>query len=160
MSLNDISLDPRQLADWYGHKLVSVEPPVEMLDWPVLGDFQKKILILVDEPGQAFLSDEDLTFLSGILSACKMSLGDIGIININRTPGTRAAGLNQKFRPTAWWVFGLEPKKIGLSRENEAATASRFEGAPVFAAPSLQILSQKPEAKRELWKHLKAHYVD
>ena len=49
-----------------------------------LGNNGKNISILVHEPEAAFLSEESLDFLTKILGACKLNMGDVAVINIAR----------------------------------------------------------------------------
>ncbi|MBM3432687.1 MAG: hypothetical protein FJX92_06785 [Bacteroidetes bacterium] len=159
MAINEIRLKAEQIADWYGQQLVREQSAVDLPTWSVLGDFTKKILILVDQPMQAFLSDEELRFLTGILTACYLNLSEVGIVNLKDTPGQPAQQLHQRFHPSAWWLFGPTPEQLGMTDVITATTTGRFEGAPVFASLTLQQLDQQPEAKKVLWQQLKAHYV-
>jgi DNA polymerase III psi subunit len=161
MSLNDIHLDPRQLGDWYGQQLVSPPTPgatTETRPWSLLGGFGKKVLILIDDPAQAFLAEEDLSFLTGILSACQLNLAEVGILNLNQVTGSIAESLQQTYHPSAWWLFGPDPVQLGLTESIQHLGPSRYQGAPVFVTRSLRDLSQQPEDKKVLWKQLKAHY--
>ncbi|MFS8082800.1 MAG: hypothetical protein ACMG51_05055, partial [Ginsengibacter sp.] len=42
-----------------------------------LGDFKKKIVVLVSDETNTHISDENLSFLNGILDACKLNLSHI-----------------------------------------------------------------------------------
>ncbi len=155
MSLNNIILQPAQLADWFGAQLVSetkssAAPPVEGKP-SILGDYQKRTLILVDEPGHAYLSDKDLNFLTGILGACKLNLGDVGILNVNSLKNVDAAWIQDQFEPETCWVFGIETTRIEW---NKSANPLK----KVFMAPALRELAANPDAKRRLWLELKEHY--
>lgn len=161
MSLNKILLNPGQLADWYGQQLVQSadsQGTAVQTAGPILGDFTKGVLILINEPTQAFLSDDDLAFLTGILSACQLNLAEVGILNLNNVPGIQARDLQQTYHPKAWWFFGPEPIQLGMTDINTGTTKNRFEGAPVFASLPLRQLAQEPGAKKVLWTQLKAHY--
>jgi len=156
MSLNTISLTTNQVDEWYGqHLIASPKQAVVPADWTVLGDFKKSILILIDEPEQAFLRDEDLSFLTGILAACKLNMGDVGIVNLTSDSITRATDLEKRFHPSSWWLFGLDMVQKGF---NGLEPGGRYKNAPVFAAPALRVLAQNPEAKKILWNQLKSHF--
>ncbi|MFM7671208.1 MAG: hypothetical protein ACKO6Q_01280 [Bacteroidota bacterium] len=153
MSLNTISLSTEQVGEWYGqHLIASPREAKEPCNWPLLGDYKKRVLILIDEPEQAFLKDEDLSFLTGILSACKLNMGDVGIINLSGDSNTSSADLKKALHPSSWWLFGLDRSRIGLKESDQSAPE------PVFIAPPLKELSQNPQDKKLLWNQLRSHF--
>ena len=46
-----------------------------------LGDNQKKISILLKDSSAVHVADESLQFLTAILAACKLNMGDVAIVN-------------------------------------------------------------------------------
>src|SRR4051794_10675425 len=110
MPLNNIQLNPFLVADLYKDclveegdhnikQIISDDPVTEIKDqkdqtdvqiqWKYLGDFKKNILLIVNYPSATHLPDEQLNFLTTILGACKLNLGDVAIINIaNTSSGT------------------------------------------------------------------------
>lgn len=152
MSLNDITIGIGQLADWYGTQLVAekkeIKPARAIKKPKFLGDFGRKILILVTVPQHAYVSDEDLKFLTGILTACKLSMADVGVINLHgHIPGS-IPQLIEACSPSSCWLFGVEARELGPARSDQ----------PLFTAPALAQLSGDAEAKRHLWGQLKNHY--
>src|SRR5215213_6249659 len=83
MSLNNIHLNPQMLADLYANSLVETGTTTvpESAGPKHLGNNKKNIIIIVSHGSVPFLPDEELTFLISILSACKLSLADIAIVN-------------------------------------------------------------------------------
>jgi len=152
MSLNDITIRPGQLADWYGTQLVAdkteLKPAQETEKPKFLGDFGRKILILVTEPKHAYVSDEDLKFLTGILTACKLSMADVGVFNLHGHNSGTVPQLIETCSPSSCWLFGVEARALGPASPDR----------PLFTAPALAQLSGDPEAKRQLWGQLKNHY--
>jgi hypothetical protein len=47
-----------------------------------LGEHQKKILVLVQDPNAVHLNERDFDLLTSILNACKLTIADIGLINL------------------------------------------------------------------------------
>lgn len=162
MSINEIKLAPSQLPDWYGHQLVSTESTentaTQKTRPTLLGDYNKRILIVVNAPNHAFLADEELALLTGILTACKLSMADIGILNLSPDLEWSAADLADTLKPSAWWLFGTEQRILGSGATTQVGLTTSLQGAPVFVAPSLNQLAERPEAKRSLWSALKTHY--
>src|SRR5690349_5354955 len=91
------------IAELYKDSLVAledaqtVEPPpqplpvVQLVETPgaenkirYLGSNKKHVTIIVDVQETAFLPEDDLAFLTNILKACQLSLGDIAVVNLAR----------------------------------------------------------------------------
>ena len=49
--------------------------PQEQPPYKILGNHNRKITILVNAPGSPFLPDNQLSFLTKILEACRMNVG-------------------------------------------------------------------------------------
>src|SRR5215510_7241480 len=95
MNLNQIQLPASVVANLYKHSLVetvdhsSPENSVHTLKktdrsadkWKYLGENKKNILIIVNYNDVVYLPDDDLSFLTNILAACKLNLGDVAIVN-------------------------------------------------------------------------------
>jgi len=55
-------------------------------------------------------------------------------------------------------LFGTDSLILGTGNTGQAGLISSLQGSPVFAAPSLDLLAERPEAKRSLWGALKKQY--
>ncbi|MGZ8537107.1 MAG: hypothetical protein ACXWV9_02535, partial [Flavisolibacter sp.] len=115
MSLNTIHLQPQLLVDLYTRSLLlsSTTSVPESSTVKYLGKNQKNILILVQQPFVPCLKDEELSFLTSILSACKLSLADIAILNSNGLPVETLENAIESDAKTVI-LFGLDPLSIGL----------------------------------------------
>src|SRR5687767_8667143 len=95
MSLKNIQLPPIVISKLYHNYLVDInlvdinndkkKTEIAKSDNLLLGGNDKNILLLVNNIEVAFLTDNQLEFLSSILSACKLNLADVAIINLNKT---------------------------------------------------------------------------
>ena len=163
MSLNNIKLDFTLAAAWYVDVLIADGTAQQVLaspsePMPLLGNFERKILILVRDQDHAFLGDDDLSLLTGILSACKMSLADVGILNVHTSPNLTADLIQSAIAPSAWWLFGIDSPSIGLPPMSDTAQTYSYQNNPLFWAPDLRQLANDPLAKRTLWGLLKKQY--
>src|ERR1051325_8994896 len=97
MSLNNISLVPFVVGSLYSTVLVETgtdevivkspaAEPVQESKWKSLGNNRQQVLIVVNHTDRVHLPDEELGFLTTIVSACKMDLGDVAIVNTNNHP--------------------------------------------------------------------------
>ena len=93
MSLSNISLPGSVIADLYKDKLVQAGSGEETApvainktattanNYKFLGNNQQQITIIVDYEQEAFIPDKHLQFLTKMLEACKLNLGDVAIVN-------------------------------------------------------------------------------
>lgn len=135
----------------------SIEPtPSPTLKF--LGNHRRKITILVHSPGSPFLPDDQLTFLTKILEACRMNIGDVAILNTATTPVT-IAELKQQLKPETILLFGLEPTAIRLPINFPVFRPQPYDECTYLSAPALGQLVQPSEEgrllKSKLWVCLK-----
>lgn len=100
MSLDKIQLSSFLLRGLYSKSLIdsdiqqmnneSVENNIRYLG------MNKNILVIVDDKGNLFLSNNQFDFLVEILMACKLSLNDVILINIDKNPETNYTVLIKK----------------------------------------------------------------
>jgi hypothetical protein len=123
-----------------------------------LGNNRKHIAIIVHSPGTPFLPDNQLSFLTKILEACRMNIGDIAIVNAATTP-VLIADLKQQLNPTAILLFGLEPVAIKLPINFPVFRLQPYDSCTYLSAPALSQLVQNSEEskllKSKLWICLK-----
>src|SRR5690349_3087341 len=97
MNLKAIKLPHTVICTLYTDKLVAGQHTMtnEKIDDPTpavpseagysyLGNNEKKVLILVSNPGVDYLPEDDMIFLKGMLSACKLSIQDVAIFNTGK----------------------------------------------------------------------------
>jgi hypothetical protein len=123
-----------------------------------LGNNRRQITIVVNAPGSAFLPDDQLSFLTKILEACRMNIGDVAIVNAATLP-VSVAELRQQLKPASILLFGLEPTAIKLPINFPVFRLQTYDDCTYLAAPSLHLLVQLTEEskllKSKLWVSLK-----
>jgi hypothetical protein len=157
MSLNNIQLKSSMLADLYKNSLVETTcttstPEPKQLKY--LGNNQKNIIVIVSHQSVPFLPDEELNFLTSVLTACKLSIADIGIIN-NRD--VEQADLQNIIHSEAKKVllFGVEPLSIGLPINFPVFQLQPFNSRTYLHAPVLSQIENDKASKSRLWTSLK-----
>jgi hypothetical protein len=123
-----------------------------------LGNNGKQITVLIKETGVAFINDKHLQFLSNILNACKLNLGDIALVNYSNHSYSYSE-LKQKLQPKFVLVFDLETKDIKLpftipNYQVQAHDNCKF----LFASSLSKMEGDSQESKLEkskLWMSLK-----
>ena len=168
MSLNNISLPPAAIADLYSNTLIetgeiatknSLEPEVAI---PIavekgirkLGSNNKQVLIVVNSPVDVHLPDNELDFLTNMLSACKMTIADVAIVNIHQQSYTYKELLKELNSRTAL-LFDIEPAGFGLPMSFPFFQIQPFAGCSFLYAPSLQSLETDKVLKSKLWVSLR-----
>lgn len=163
MSLDNIQLSPFLVQQLYkktlfeidGIKKEPVAQPVPAISY--LGKNDKNILVLVNEPGAAFLTDADLNLLIGILTACKLSLADIALVNFHKNIEIGYEQLIKEFSPGTIFLFGIEPKDLQFPLHFPNFQLQQYNDQTYISAPSLRSLSENKEQKKELWACLQRY---
>ncbi|HWK03710.1 MAG TPA: hypothetical protein VNS58_08760 [Puia sp.] len=132
--------------------------PVADGGYKFLGNNRRKITVLVESPGVAFLPDDQLSFLTRMLEACKMNVGDVAIVNLANAPVTITA-LKQQLQPNMILLFGMEPVAIRLPMNFPWFKIQAYDECTYLCAPSLEELvlpgDESRLLKSKLWMCLK-----
>ncbi|MBL7732117.1 MAG: hypothetical protein JNM88_13125 [Chitinophagaceae bacterium] len=174
MDINHIELSAKVVADLYGSTLIdektssvvqqAVAPPAETgpartdkpdTAWKTLGNNQRNILVVVDNPGITYLADNELTFLTGVLGACKLTLADVAILNLHTHPGAGYKELVSHFNSKVVLLFAVNPADFGLPVSFPYYQLQPFAGCTFLYAPSLPDLENDRVEKSKLWVCLK-----
>ena len=168
MGLNDLSLPATLMADFYKYHLLEttavapVEPAVPQRTATkkgiqYLGKNQKGICLLVNYPKDVYLPDDQLHFLTNILQACRLNLGDVAIINHYREK-ISFEELRKQLECHYLLAFGVAAAAIGLE-EVLLFTAQPVNECYIVLSPAAEELNNNnPESKvlkSRLWLCLK-----
>lgn len=122
-----------------------------------LGQNTKGVCVLVDYADDVYLPDNQLTFLTSILQACKLNLGDVAIINCHRQPVSFAA-ITEQLSCNYVLIFGLSPAKADLP-DMPLFTIHQEAGCQMLYAPAAENLNnagaESKLLKTKLWLCLK-----
>ena len=166
MSLDNIQLTPDIVQHLFKKSLVELNTtPVKnnLLNddkWAFFGRNEKNILIIVNEKNIAFLADEDLNFLMGILTACSLSMADIALVNYYKKPEIKYAGLMERFAPEKIIFFGAEPASLDFPLQFPHYQLQKYNHQTYLSAPGLNVLAKDIPQKKLLWNCLKALFPD
>jgi hypothetical protein len=162
MSLNNIDLPPKTIADFYKTNLVdSSEESISMhvtehkKQWNYLGENKKKVLIVVNYPAVAHIPDAQLDFLTNLLGACKLNLGDSAILNYQHYSATDFNSIISFFGPKTIFLFGINPDDFGLPILFPHFQVQAFNEATYLFTPALQDIEADKILKSKLWVCLK-----
>ncbi len=126
--------------------------------YKILGKNLQRVAIIVQSPGEPFLEEEQLQFLTKMLGACKLNLGDVAIVN-DAAQHVEMDRLKDQLQPSKVLLFGLEPASTGLPLSFPLFKEQEYAGCTYLSAPSLASLNQPTEEgkqlKSKLWASLK-----
>jgi len=165
MSLDNIQLPPVILQDLYKNSLVDLS--TEKLpskastrsSLSYLGDNQKKIIIVVNESDAIYLPDDDLGFLMGILTACKLNMADIALLNLSANPSPDHNTINNELAAEKILLFGVDPLMLELPLQFPHYQVQQYNNQVYLSAPSLKILQDDKAEKMKLWACLKKIFL-
>lgn len=176
MDLNNIELPVSVVAELYSSSLIESndmpakkklatasskeEIPVvpviaDEVVWRSLGSNLKRILVIVKSSEAVHLTDNELTFLTGILTACKLTLADVAILNLNNYPEVSYKELTNHFKSKIVLLFDTEPAAFGLPMSFPHYQIQAFANNSFLYSPSLKELENDKVEKSKLWVCLK-----
>ena len=161
MSLDKIQLPDTVLQNLYNKSLydLSVDKPTANTAAPAnisfLGDNLKKIAIVVNSDEAIYLPDDELNFLLGILTACKLSMADIALINTEKNAGLSYTIIFEQLKAEKVFLFGMQPNALGLPLEFPHYQIQQFNNQVYLSSVSLQNLQADKAEKLKLWNCLK-----
>ena len=160
MRLDNIRLPGFVIQDLFQKSLVDINPTeiqpvtVENSDLNIFGGNKQHILLLVNNADTAFVNEQELSFLTGILTACKLTLEDVGIINMASYPSISYSMISNTFKPKIVLMFGLTPGSIQLPFVVPEFQRQSYNNQVYLAAPPLTEIENNKDLKRKLWTAL------
>ena len=125
--------------------------PANAPQWKWLGENLKQVIVIVDHADAVHLPDTELSFLTGILGACKLSLADVAIINLQQAGGLDHKKVSEKIKSRITLLFGVEPEAYGLPVSFPAFQIQPFNQVSYLYSPSLSDVEQDKVLKSKLW---------
>jgi len=133
-------------------------PTPDPAPYKILGNNRRHITLLVHSPGSGFMPDNQLTFLTKILEACRMTLADVAIVN-NATAPVTITALRQQLQPRIVLLFGVEPTAIRLPINFPTFKQLSYDDCTYLSSPALdQLVPDTGDSKllkSKLWVSLK-----
>jgi hypothetical protein len=160
MSLDNIQLPAYVIQDLFQKNLVDINTAeiqpvtVENMELNIFGGNKQHILLVVNNSDTAFITDQELTFLSGVLNACKLTLEDVGVFNIASYPSISYTTISSAFKPKIVLMFGLSSDVIQLPFVMPQFQTQSYNNQVYLSAPSLTELESNKDMKRKLWTAL------
>ncbi|MEO6584067.1 MAG: hypothetical protein ABIO05_07070 [Ferruginibacter sp.] len=157
MSLEYIQLPPFLIQDLFKKMLIvddthsANKQSIDAVAF--LGNNKRNILVITENNTSEILDGTSLTFLSGILKACKLSIQDVALINIyNKSFGYDY--LQEQFKAEKILMLGPGPERISLPLQFPYYQMQYFQDNKYLTAPALAVIAADKEVKQNLWAGL------
>ena len=160
MGLNDIKLEPFILEDLYKKTLVGEDVkrdklPTVSTTLSFLGNNKKDIVIIVDSKEALHLPDDELNFLLGILSACKLTMEDVAVLNIEKNQSITYQSIATFLKANTVLIFGIDCIQIDLPIQFPNYQIQSYNNQVYLTSPPLSIIRNDKAEKTKLWNCLK-----
>ena len=174
MSLNSIKFETTDIALLFKNSLVDIDekqdPPKlkespqqftndpSTASWKYLGENKKKSLVVVRYADAAHLPDRQLSFLTKLLAACNLHIGDVAIFNFQDHDSIQFNQILNYFNPKSVLLFGVKPAEFGLPMNFPDFQVQAYKDAIFVSSPSLEAIEPDKDLKGKLWGCLKKIY--
>ncbi len=177
MSLNSIKFDTTDIALLFKNSLVEVNAgqsnapktkdnteqtksksePIgsDNNQWKYLGENKKKTLVVVRYADVTNLPDKQLSFLTKLLAACSLSIGDVAILNFQDYDSTSFDKIINYFKPKVVLLFDIEPGEFGMPMIFPQFQVQGHKDSVFVSSPSLEVIEPDKNLKGKLWVCLK-----
>lgn len=125
-----------------------------------LGENKGNILFLVNNKEYKFLADNEMKLLSDLISACKLSMADISLVNFHQNPGISYQDLIEQFHSKKILIFGIASSELQLPFTIPFFQIQKFHEQVYLTNPSLEDFISNVNLKKELWKCLKKIFLE
>ena len=160
MSVNNVRLTPQLLAGLYGNVLMETVAAEEVqAPATTLGGNAKNILIVVKGDGDVIIPPAELQFLSSILTACKLNLEDVLILNWTQADVVDYKEILHRFESRFVLLFDVSPLQFGLPMDFPPFQIQAFDTRQYLFAPALLKIQEHKGIKTELWNALKKLFM-
>ncbi len=152
MSLDNIQLTPIVLEGLFSKSLYDLKPAGIV---SFLGENRRKIAVLVRATAAMYLPEDELNFLAGILTACKLSMADIALINVEKNTGLSYTLMTDQVKAETVLLFGVDPAELSLPLQFPHYQLQHFNNQVYLSSVPLQVLQADKQEKMKLWNSLK-----
>jgi hypothetical protein len=158
MSLKNLQLNPLSVAHLFNKGLVSLQKIDTKSTENIvsfLGKNLSKITVVVNDLNNFYISEDDLTVLTKMLMACKLTLEDIALINIGKT-ATNWQIIKASLNPQKLILFGVKPTQIELPIIFPEYHLQFYNDTTFLLSHSVQEMNTDKLLKSKLWISLQS----
>ncbi len=158
MSLKNLQLNPLSVAHLFKEELVSLQKiDIKATENTVsfLGKNLSKITVVVNDLNNFYINEDDLTVLTKMLMACKLTLEDIALLNIGKI-ATNWQMIKTTLHPEKLILFGVAPTQIELPIIFPEYHLQFYNDTTFLLSHSIQEINADKLLKSKLWISLQS----
>ncbi len=161
MSLDNIELTAFLIQELYKNSLIEfdakeqIEKNLPVSSFNILGNNRRRVIIIVENNETLYLPDNQLNFLLGILSACKLTMEDVAIMNITKNKAVTYKAIDLELKAEKIILFGVSPAQIELPLEFPLYQIQQYNKQTYITAAMLPDIQDDKAEKTKLWNCLK-----
>ncbi len=119
-----------------------------------LGGNKKRIIFLVNDAQNKYLDDLQMIFLADLLSACRLTLADIGLVNFSQNNDKTYHSLTEQLGAKKILMFGITPQQLDLPFAIPFFQIQNFNEQSYLVCPNMQEIQKDQALKKQLWDNL------
>ncbi|MEP2772312.1 MAG: hypothetical protein ABJH05_09190 [Fulvivirga sp.] len=123
---------------------------------PVKGNNSSAILILNFDENAAFVADENLTFLKNILSAVKLDIDQVALVNLAKVDLAIDA-IIKELKPKT--IIGFGVNHIEQLKPHTIYKISTHQNCQTLLADDLKLIESDKSKKKALWEGLQELFL-
>ena len=164
MSLDNLQLSYETCAILFSRNLIDdakTKPKAnfrEKTEIVSLGENKRQVLFIVNDPAHKFLPDDEMELLTKLVSACKLSIADIALVNFCSNKSTYHEYIEQ-FQPQKILIFGVKNAELELPFDIPYFQVQQFQQQFYLSAPPLKEFLNNTALKKELWTRLQKLFL-
>ena len=161
MSLDNIQLTPFLIQELYKNCLIEfdakeqAEKNLPVSSFNILGNNFRRVIIIVENDETLYLPDDQLNFLLGILSACKLTMEDVAVMNITKNKDVTYKAVELELKAEKIILFGVPAARIELPLEFPMYQIQQYNKQTYITASMLSDIEKDKGEKTKLWNCLK-----
>lgn len=122
-----------------------------------LGNNNKKVLLLINNPNQPFMEDADLEFTGKWLGAISHTLADVAIVNMANVNG-KFKDWSTAFSPKTVLAFGMKSDILDIPLQFPLYQVQKYNEVNYLVADDLHKISSDASVKKQFWACLKTAF--
>jgi len=157
--VEDISLENKATVE---QTIETKKEEIKEVKWegPIksLGEHNKKITVIVNDPNSVHLNEMDFILLTSILNACRLTIADIALINIGKQP----VGLHQilqELPSTLVLSFAVDATQLKVKLPSTLYKLTQLGETHILFSNALSTMQgtgvEAKQEKAKLWTVLK-----
>jgi len=150
-------VDPIQANQAENAPAVEKEAPTAMPEtvaFDYLGENNKYFLLLINDPGSKSMAPKELEALQSILTAKKMELKDVALVNMNNYPSATFQQLKAYFACNRVVLFGIAPQQLQIP-SIASNQISEHAGTKLLATFGFSEMMSNVDKKKAFWNVMK-----